>query len=709
MGAQAARVTLAPRPLLYNPSQHPREDLKRLFVVRTRELSELVNRVRAVQDSAQHCLLIGNRGMGKTTLLYRLAYAIEDDPELSREWLPVTFDEELYSLGKLADLWLGCLDLATGDSHYRESQRIARLREGHSSNENLEELEKVTLEELENFSKHKNSKNGKILLLIDNIDTVLDRLNKNEQRRLRETLISQDRPWLVVIGTASQPVEAAFDYDSPFYELFQIVELSRLDIKETLKLLRSLGDIYGESSKVEIFLKNQEAALENMHYLIDGNPRTIIRLFSVLRTQPGAELATVLLYLLDQHSSDYRDRIDVLPTQGQRVFDTLAQHWNPATAEQIAGLLRIDRGAASAQLHRLVERGLVRKVQTPERPMGFLIRERLFNIWCLMRGARRNKQRLRNLLEFLGALHNRRSGRRKDFRRFFKVLQLLSLVDTDLNEKFASRAREPEAQTRSLFPDMQGRESARVSLLLHLSRDQYAEAERSAQYLLDLEPSSLLAQLARTYALEKLGRYEEAIRLLEECIAKGDESDWLRIEQARLLLGHDQADEASQVVFPLTTTSNLPPEQLATAALDLVRAPGGSSIAWLAQRLSEKAGEAASESLGVLLAQCRMALDLEQVDRALQLLRTVLGRYREDASRQETIDVLDLVLEIASTDRHVQVLELLHEEELTETWLPLTYALKDLQDPEAKTLERLAPELRAFTEQVLARIQKDRT
>ena len=80
----------------YNPHLWGPDELRSIFVVRTRELQGLLDRLRATPDARvpQHVLVTGSRGMGKTTLLRRLALAVEDDAELSKRWVPVTFPEE---------------------------------------------------------------------------------------------------------------------------------------------------------------------------------------------------------------------------------------------------------------------------------------------------------------------------------------------------------------------------------------------------------------------------------------------------------------------------------------------------------------------------------------------------------------------------------------------------------------------------------------
>ena len=83
-------------------------------------------------------------------------------------------------------------------------------------------------------------------------------------------------------------------------------------------------------------------------------------------------------------------------------MDALAVHWDPVSAGELAGLVRLETNIVSAQLNRLVNDGLVERVEYyPASKTGFQIAERFFNIWYLMRFSRRVRARLVWLVEFL--------------------------------------------------------------------------------------------------------------------------------------------------------------------------------------------------------------------------------------------------------------------------------------------------------------------
>lgn len=380
-------------PFLYNPALMPREELIASFLVRHAELEEVLRQVRAAQPqhAPQHVLVIGFRGMGKTTLLHRAAYAVEEDPELSRAWLPVLFDEEQFNVGELADFWLNALEALSVSTGRPDLRCLADDLAEKFREEALEEAAFSALRDLHL------ELDRRLLLLVDNVDLIFDRIGSDrEASRLREVL--QHEPWMLLVGSSSRVIEATYEYGQPFYEMFKVIELQPLEEEETLQLLSGLAEQY-QAPQVSDVVRTDPARLAKLRLLMGGNPRTVGLLFGVLKEGPTEDLRDQLQRLLDSCTSLYKERLESLPIQAQRIFDALAQRWNPATAEDIADDLRIGRGTASGQLHRLVDKGLVEKIKLPGRSMGFQVRERFFNVWCLMRGGRRGRQRLRWLVE----------------------------------------------------------------------------------------------------------------------------------------------------------------------------------------------------------------------------------------------------------------------------------------------------------------------
>ncbi len=212
---------------------------------------------------------------------------------------------------------------------------IEHLREDHKHSR--EQLGEAAFSALKRFAK---SKNLRFLLLIDNFEIILRRLaatgrskaergqhadksEKNPQWRLREQLGHED--WFMLIAANPEPISATVDYNEPFYEFFDVVSLTSIDLAEAKRLFAELAIL----GKAENLIARRSEALLAIHPMVAGNLRALITLFNLLCIQPEAKLPLLVNYLLDQHTRFFKDQIDNLPDQAQRVFDVVAKACHP--------------------------------------------------------------------------------------------------------------------------------------------------------------------------------------------------------------------------------------------------------------------------------------------------------------------------------------------------------------------------------------------
>lgn len=392
------------RTAIYNPHLLGREELLRSFIARQEELSRLVTSLRReAEGEPQHHLVVGARGMGKTTLLARLRFAIADDPALARRCLPLVFPEEQYNVGNLADFWLNCVDAladmleAQGDIGTAAALdgQIARIQE-------LPTVEARRRQALDALCDLATRLDRRLVLLVDNFDMVLDRL-ADADWALREVLSSESR--IQLIGATRAPLESHYRHDRAFYDFFRVHHLTGLTEAETFDVLRRLAAATGATGVTRL-LDEEPARIRTVRAVSGGNPRTVALLFSSLERSQGGDVRTDLERLCDLCTPLYKQRIDVLPAQVQQVLDALAMRWDPATAAQVAAATHLSVNTASSQLERLVKDGTVEKLQLPgTRRLGFQIAERFFNVWCLMRASRRVRRRLAWLVEYLRRMY----------------------------------------------------------------------------------------------------------------------------------------------------------------------------------------------------------------------------------------------------------------------------------------------------------------
>src|SRR5947207_2089593 len=91
----------------YNPAFQSDIELRQSFVVREEELALILETIQQQSESnSHHVLLVGPRGVGKTTLVLRAVSEVRNSEDLNTKWFPIVFAEESYEAGSPGELWL---------------------------------------------------------------------------------------------------------------------------------------------------------------------------------------------------------------------------------------------------------------------------------------------------------------------------------------------------------------------------------------------------------------------------------------------------------------------------------------------------------------------------------------------------------------------------------------------------------------------------
>lgn len=370
---------------LYNPALLPPEVLLGEYSARLPLLETLLGIVRSNQPGhpPQHCLLIGARGMGKTTTLWAVAHRISRDNELARQWQPVVFDEESRRVGDLADFWLEAI------RQWEFATKATTDLTGPLLAENPPDIE----ERAQRIFTDLVTRSGKrAVLLIDNLNDVLASISDAEPlHRLRAALMQDSG--IMLIGGATSHFEHVTSVDQPFYDFFRIFELKPLTLEEMRECLQTLAKSRGDED-VEKALVERSGSIQALHILTGGNPRLIKTFYRLLREGLHTDIRTDLEKLIDEFTPYFKSIVDALSGQQQRILDAVALAWNPVEVSALATATRLPPNHVSAQLRALMKLGILREAAGHPKKKTYLLTDRFSNIHYLMRHGRAARNRL---------------------------------------------------------------------------------------------------------------------------------------------------------------------------------------------------------------------------------------------------------------------------------------------------------------------------
>ena len=372
----------------YNPAFLDDEALIESFVSRHVELELILETIRENTDgSNQHVLLIGPRGIGKTTLALRVAAEIRAVSELRERWYPLTFGEESYGVSTPGEFWLEAL-FYMGEQ--TQDERWQQAHEELRAERDEDRLRQRALIQLMDFA---DEHDKRLLLIVENLNMLIGtQMSSDDAWTLRHTLMNEPR--LMLLGTATSRFKEVEEYDQALYDLFKVVELDPFDDDNTRALWASIAGNTLSSTQIR-----------PIRILTGGNPR-LIRIISEFASDVSfGELMEDLIRLVDEHTEYFKHHLDRLPPKERKAFVALADLWDPSTARQVAEHARLDVNNASALLRRLGDRGAVTVPYKRGRAKYYQLAERMYNIYHLMRRRAHASGRVRAAVRFMTHLY----------------------------------------------------------------------------------------------------------------------------------------------------------------------------------------------------------------------------------------------------------------------------------------------------------------
>lgn len=405
---------------LYGPGNLKAEDLVAGFVARETTLDYFLGELRqqtAANTSPRHHLIIGQRGMGKTTLLHRIAIAVGEHDDLEQALLPLTFREEQYNVINLHVFWRNAIEALL-----EWLEQNGHDQHAHNLERHLDDVENAYEQNRKDqaggdvawrvFKTACETLGKRPVLFLDNLDLILDALKKHDWG-LRDILQQSGCP--IVVGAAAAYPKSLSDRKAAFFDFFRLTTLARLESHEVRACLQRLAQKRGAAgTKVADLLRSDPGRINALTEMTGGNPRTLAVLYLLLESQAGEDAFADLEKLLDRMTPLYKARAEEAAPQARAVLDAVALNWDPITANSIAKVSGLEVTVVNAQLKRLENDGFLEKVPVSgSGRSGYQMVERFFNIWYLMRhGSRRLKQKVCWLTAFLRGFYT--PGDRED-------------------------------------------------------------------------------------------------------------------------------------------------------------------------------------------------------------------------------------------------------------------------------------------------------
>ena len=750
--------------LYYNPEQMPDSEIKQTFVARQWLIDELLSLLKRQPTGAgtQHAVIIGPRGIGKTTVLLMFRLGIIES-ELGKRWFPVRFPEESYSVNDLADFWMATLShlayesgdaslVATADALRKESGEAGALCDG-------------AVAALKDWCR---GRKRRLVLLVDNLDMIFDQIgDSTENARLRDVLMNDGT--FMLVGTATSFFKEARQYDQPLFNFFKTYNLDPLKSPQIDDLLRQRATV-DKRADFDALLKQNEARIKVLHYFTGGNPRLVLMLYRIVASSDFGDVRRGLEKLLDEVTPYYKAKIESLPAQQRKILDHVARvsgrTQEGLTPTEIARDTRLAVNQVSSQLKRLSDLGYVRAANVRSRNSFYSLAEPLYAIWHQMRFGRESRKRMGWLVDFLkGWYTNREIAEQTEqlasrFAELLKVARDSALENLEFR-RYLSEAMDPDARVPTIdrilcdFLDANELDKVReivsdidllflqpttvVRLVEHgvMTKDQLqsnverwkgiAQEAKTVGALMNVQDWQGALRfldgmkqinhwhprfwLLRARALVGLSRYSEALEDFDTGLAMVQDTDsasrraWVLYN----LKNYDDAIESCDRILNGAPSDAKAHVIRAMSLLFVGRFDDAVSSLRNAASAAGELGQMAQRSIDVFqavdtpLEQFIFFVDIGAFDSARIAWHGLVGGGITEQDSSALAAQIPVILQPGNI---AFFRELLRESGLDETMLPITRALDYIATGDRNLIERLSGEVRPIAEEIVAEYMK---
>jgi tetratricopeptide (TPR) repeat protein len=553
-------INLSHTRLLYNPQLQDADTVERLFVVRQKQFELLLNKILQEKENSipQHYLIIGQRGMGKTTMLKRMEVELHK-PQYRQRFIPLLYHEEQYNLKDIAEFWLNTLD-ALADSLQSEeypAQMVADV------DKNIMELSRKSSKIIsENAYKYLmeicHDLHRRPVLLIDNIELVFNRLDNNnknntEQWALRKLLSENGAP--IVVSGGVTLTDSVNIYGKPFFDFFQIQKLYKLDYEEFTKLLINLATVTNSDKKIIDSIHKNSSRQKSLLKLTGGSPRLAVMLFEQIAKGFSSNINDDLEILADAITPLYKARFEELSAQQQIILDAIALNWDAISLKELSIATHMQNNQLSPQLKRLIDDGWLET--TPAyRAKGnaYFISERFFNIYYLIRNSsRRHKDKVYCLSKFLECFYGKEDLKEisrtlliqninsPEEMRLYLALSDVKTLELSQREKMREKVFETILTNEELSKEFDFPSNNYIKAISLLKSEQYGDAINYFNKAINEDKNNETIWCLKGHCLFVLEKYSEALACFDKALDIDGKSDVAWFLKGRMLseLGKD--------------------------------------------------------------------------------------------------------------------------------------------------------------------------
>ena len=337
---------------LHNPGGLTEEALISSFSVREKEFQSISDDLKNSDwtKPERHYIVQGAGEAARRRCFIVSIMRLKMIKGFQRHLIPILFHEEQYRVRNLCELWESLCERLEDVAGFKgiTLELKGRLKEE-------EDFESRSFEVIANALKRE----GKhLVVFLDDVGVLMDKLNKQECARLHEILLTS--PDICVIGASATALEHTYGRSKPFFDCFKFVYLNGLNASEGISLLRRLGEVF-ERPGIRKIIDEQPERIETLRRLTGGAVRTMALLFEICSNDECGNAFADLETALDRITPRYKHYVDGLSARQQEVVDAIALCWDAVTTKEIAKRRAWRERLLPPSLRNLRKTGLLRR------------------------------------------------------------------------------------------------------------------------------------------------------------------------------------------------------------------------------------------------------------------------------------------------------------------------------------------------------------